>query len=43
MTRTTEPVGSIEELQHALGKSPDKVLLLVKRNGECLFVVIQLK
>ena len=38
-----QPVGSIEELQHALGKSPDKVLLLVKRSGESLFVVIQLR
>jgi serine protease Do len=38
-----QPVTNIGELEHALGKSPDQVLLLVKRNGESLFVVIQLK
>ncbi|MGA8865177.1 MAG: PDZ domain-containing protein [Gallionella sp.] len=38
-----QPVTNIGELEHALGNSPDQVLLLIKRNGESLFVVIQLK
>ena len=37
-----KPVTSIGELQDALGKSPEQVLLLVKRGGSSLFVVIRL-
>lgn len=37
-----QPVANTAELQDAIGKSPDRVLLLVKRNGTSLFVVIQL-
>jgi len=38
-----KPVTSIGALQDALGKSPEQVLLLVKRGGSSLFVVIRLK
>jgi serine protease Do len=37
------PVANVGEFQDALGKSPDQLLLLIKRNGASLFVVIQLK
>lgn len=37
------PISNVGELQNALGKSPDQTLLLVKRNGASLFVVIRLK
>lgn len=38
-----EQVTSITELQNALGKSQAQALLLIKRNGASLFVVIRLK
>jgi serine protease Do len=38
-----EPIINVSDLQNALGKSPNRTLLLVKRNGASLFVVIQLK
>ena len=38
-----QPVTNIGELQDALGKAPEQVLLLVKRGGSSLFVVIRLK
>ncbi len=37
------PVANVQELQNALAKSPDQTLLLVKRGGASVFVVIQLK
>ncbi len=37
------PIDNIGELQNALGKSPDQALLLVKRNGASVFVVIRMK
>ena len=36
-------ISNVGEFQNALGKSRDQVLLLVKRNGASLFVVIRLK
>ena len=36
-------VSNIGELQNALGKSPEQILLLVKLSGASLFVVIRLK
>lgn len=38
-----QPITNINELRDALGKSPEQVLLLVKRNGSSTFVVIRLK
>lgn len=38
-----EPITNIGQLQGILGKSPNQVLLLVKRNGANLFAVIRLK
>ena len=36
-------IASVGELAEALGKSPDQLLLLVKRNGASLFVVIRMR
>ena len=38
-----EPVSSVGELQRALGKAQDQVLLLVKHQGSNMYVVIQMK
>jgi serine protease Do len=38
-----KPVSNVEELQAALNKDKDQILLLIKRNGGNIFVVLRLK
>jgi serine protease Do len=37
------PISNVGELRSALGKDRDRVLLLIKRQGGCLYVVVRLR